>query len=77
LDEETRHGSTIESFPALRHSHDRADHGAHSPLPRDVTGGIFTGPPAPEDVAAVDVWVDPAVQEEDYDGFVAEGMARV
>ena len=40
----------------------------------DVTWKLFTGPPTPEDLATVDVWVDPAVEEHDYDGFVAEAL---
>jgi len=31
--------------------------------------------PEPEELQEIDVWADPAVQEEDYDGFVAEAMA--
>jgi len=38
----------------------------------DVTWRVFDAAPSPADLAAVDAWVDPAVQEEDYDGFVAE-----
>jgi Glycosyl transferases group 1 len=40
----------------------------------DVRWKIFTEPPAPEDLAEVDVWVDPAVEENDYSGFVAEAL---
>ncbi len=40
----------------------------------DVTWKIFPTPPTPEDLSTVDVWVDPAVEEEDYDGFVAEAL---
>jgi len=41
----------------------------------DVTWRLFDHAPSPEEIAGVDVWVDPAVQEDDYDGFVAEAMA--
>jgi hypothetical protein len=41
----------------------------------DVIWRLFDHPPSPEEIAGVDVWVDPAVQEDDYDGFVAEAMA--
>ena len=41
----------------------------------DVTWQLFDHAPSPEEIASVDVWVDPAVQEDDYDGFVAEAMA--
>jgi glycosyltransferase involved in cell wall biosynthesis len=40
----------------------------------DVTWKIFPAPPGPEDLATVDVWVDPAVDEHDFDGFVAEAL---
>jgi hypothetical protein len=41
----------------------------------DVQWRLFSHPPSPEEIASVDVWVDPAVEEDDYDGFVAEAMA--
>jgi hypothetical protein len=40
----------------------------------DVDWLVFTHPPSPEDFANIDVWVDPAVEEDDFDGFVAEGL---
>lgn len=40
----------------------------------DVTWRRFPAPPSPADLAAVDVWVDPAVDERDFDGFVAEAL---
>lgn len=40
----------------------------------DVEWKIFPTPPTPEDLASVDVWVDPAVDEHDFDGFVAEAL---
>jgi len=40
----------------------------------DVRWKIFPQPPTAEDLASVDVWVDPAVEENDYDGFVAEAL---
>lgn len=40
----------------------------------DVVWDVFTTPPLPEDLTAVDLWVDPAVEEKDYDGFVAEAL---
>ena len=40
----------------------------------DVTWRLFAEPPTPEDLAGVDVWVDPAVGENDFDGFVAEAL---
>jgi hypothetical protein len=40
----------------------------------DVRWRLFTAPPSPEDLAGVDLWVDPAVDEDDFDGFVAEAL---
>jgi hypothetical protein len=40
----------------------------------DVTWHLFDRDPAPEDLASVGVWVDPAVSESDFDGFVAEAI---
>jgi hypothetical protein len=40
----------------------------------DVTWHLFDRVPEPADLAEVDVWVDPAVEETDYDGFVAEAL---
>lgn len=40
----------------------------------DVTWKLFTAPPSPADLATVDVWVDPAAGENDFDGFVAEAL---
>lgn len=40
----------------------------------DVRWNVFDHVPTPADLAAVDIWVDPAVDEDDYDGFVAEAV---
>jgi hypothetical protein len=40
----------------------------------DVTWKVFDRVPTPEDLAGVDVWVDPAVSDDDFDGFVAEAF---
>lgn len=40
----------------------------------DVTWLLFDTPPAPDDLSRVDVWVDLAVAEDDFDGFVAEAL---
>jgi hypothetical protein len=40
----------------------------------DVAWHLFDGVPTPEDLAGVDVWVDPAIDESDFDGFVAEAL---
>jgi hypothetical protein len=41
----------------------------------DVDWLLFDEQPSLEDLRGVDIWVDPAVEEEDADGFVAEAMA--
>jgi hypothetical protein len=41
----------------------------------DVDWLLFDRPPSPEDLQGVDVWVDPACNEDDFDGFVAEAIA--
>ena len=38
----------------------------------DVEWLVFQHPPSPDDLLAVDVWVDPATVDGDFDGFVAE-----
>ena len=40
----------------------------------DVDWQIFGQPPSPDDLASVDVWVDPAAGENDFDGFTAEAL---
>jgi hypothetical protein len=40
----------------------------------DVEWQIHHEPPSPEDLAGVDAWIDPAVEENDFDGFVAEAL---
>lgn len=40
----------------------------------DIRWKVFADPPAPNDLAGVDLWADPAVEENDYDGFVAEAL---
>ena len=40
----------------------------------DVTWNLYRNPPAPHDLAGVDLWVDPAVSEMDFDGFAAEAL---
>ena len=41
----------------------------------DVTWHLFDRVPTPADLASVAVWVDPAVSDADFDGFVAEAVA--
>ena len=41
----------------------------------DVDWLLFDTPPSPDDLRGVDVWVDPAIDEDDFDGFVAEAIA--
>lgn len=40
----------------------------------DVQWRLFAEPPSPADLTGVDLWVDPALGERDYDGFVAEAL---
>ncbi|MDQ3281199.1 MAG: glycosyltransferase [Acidobacteriota bacterium] len=40
----------------------------------DVTWALISHEPTPRDLAAVDVWADPAVSESDYGGFTAEAL---
>ena len=40
----------------------------------DVDWQIFEQPPSPEDLANVDVWVDPSIDDKDFDGFTAEAL---
>lgn len=41
----------------------------------DVDWLLFDSAPSPDDLRSVDVWVDPAIDEHDFDGFVAEAIA--
>ncbi len=41
----------------------------------DLVWRLFDQAPSPSDLAGVDVWVDPATTENDFDGFVAEAIA--
>jgi len=40
----------------------------------DVDWLLFDTAPSPDDLRGVDVWVDPATSENDFDGFVAEAI---
>jgi hypothetical protein len=40
----------------------------------DVEWQIYRDPPSPKELSDVDLWVDPAVDENDFDGFVAEAL---
>jgi glycosyltransferase involved in cell wall biosynthesis len=40
----------------------------------DVEWRLFSHPPGPEELAELGAWVDPAVKDDDYDGFVAEAL---
>src|SRR4051812_20171206 len=41
----------------------------------DITWQLFTHAPTPDDIASCGAWIDPATEDDDYDGFVAEAMA--
>jgi len=40
----------------------------------DVRWQLFSHVPSPEDLAGVDLWVDPAVRNDDFDGCTAEAL---
>src|ERR1700738_2464009 len=40
----------------------------------DVEWLLLDEPPSPEDFAQFDAWIDPAIEDDDYDGFVAEAL---
>lgn len=40
----------------------------------DIDWLVFEQAPQPADLTAVDVWIDPATRDDDFDGFVAEGL---
>jgi hypothetical protein len=40
----------------------------------DIEWRLFERPPAPEELAQIAVWVDPALTDDDKDGFVAEAL---
>ena len=40
----------------------------------DVTWNVYDHVPTPEDLLEVDAWVDPAADDSDLDGFVAEAL---
>lgn len=40
----------------------------------DIAWNLFEAPPGPREMASVDVWVDPAIHTDDYDGFTAEAL---
>ena len=40
----------------------------------DVSWHLFEKEPSPDDLLRVDAWIDPAVRENDFDGFVAEAL---
>jgi len=41
----------------------------------DIAWRLFSHSPSPEEIASHRVWIDPAVDDDDYDGFVAEALA--
>lgn len=42
----------------------------------DVEWLLLNEPPSPEDFAQFDAWIDPAIEDDDYDGFVAEALVE-
>jgi hypothetical protein len=42
----------------------------------DVEWTLFSHPPSPQEIDAMGVWVDPAMEDLDGDGYVAEALVR-
>ena len=40
----------------------------------DIEWNLFDHVPAPADLAGLDAWIDPAIEETDFDGFTAEAL---
>ena len=40
----------------------------------DIIWNLFDTPTAPDEMRTISVWVDPAIDAEDYDGFTAEAL---
>lgn len=68
-------GMTVGSFarPSVRNQVEQTLARIHR-FRDDVSWLVFDRVPSPEDLAGVDVWVDPAIEEDDFDGFVAEAL---
>jgi len=71
----SRPPATIGSYarPSIKSMIDRTMHRIDR-FRDDVEWRLFSHPPAPEEIAELGAWVDPAVEEDDYDGFVAEAL---
>jgi hypothetical protein len=61
------------SHPAVVSMLDQVRHRLHRTR-EDLEWLILTTPPTPADLAGVDLWLDPAVEETDFDGFGAEAL---
>lgn len=59
--------------PSVRNSVDQTLARIHR-FRSDVEWQIYREPPSPTELSGVDLWVDPAVEENDLDGFVAEAL---
>lgn len=40
----------------------------------DIEWHLFDHAPSPDELAALDAWIDPAIEEDDFDGFTAEAL---
>jgi glycosyltransferase involved in cell wall biosynthesis len=73
----TAEGKTIATYDGgregVRSMIDRATTRIHR-FRDDIVWRTFDRPPSPADLAGVDAWVDPAIGESDFDGFVAEAV---
>jgi hypothetical protein len=40
----------------------------------DIAWKLFETPPGPQEMTSITVWIDPAIDADDYDGFTAEAL---
>lgn len=59
--------------PSVRNSIEQALARIHR-FRDDINWHLFTREPSPADLAQLYAWIDPAVEEDDFDGFTAEAL---
>ena len=59
--------------PSVRNSVEQAMARIHR-FRDDINWHLFTHEPAPAELAQLYAWIDPAVEEDDFDGFTAEAL---
>ena len=60
--------------PLVRNLVEQTQHRVHRTRD-DIAWRLFDRVPTPDDMVQVAVWLDPAVADDDFDGFVAEALA--